>query len=170
MKGWRKKWFYLRNDSSALFPVFTSIRPIPLPSWGDGVVRKDLSKLQPVHEALQQLRHEGLTGVHLMRTFFSHQIQLLRWQKTKMWLYPGSSCPDCPSSKELSMAEVDSWIHKVLDLRVNPNTGAGLAPVQGGVANARVSMLGPVLVAFTILSFHCAHDLVQGLGGSCSEP
>jgi hypothetical protein len=31
MKGWRKKWFYLRNDTSALLPVSTGTRPIPLP-------------------------------------------------------------------------------------------------------------------------------------------
>jgi hypothetical protein len=42
MKGWRKKWFYLRNDASAPLPVFTGSRPAPLPSLGDGVARKDL--------------------------------------------------------------------------------------------------------------------------------
>jgi hypothetical protein len=31
-------------------------------------------------------------------------------------------------------------------------------------------MQGPVLVAFAILSFHCAHDLAQGLGGGRGEP
>jgi hypothetical protein len=34
-------------------------------------------------------------------------------------------------------------------------------------------MLGPVLVTFLILSFHCAHDFVQGLGAatvSCGVP
>jgi hypothetical protein len=34
MKGWRKKWFYLKNDTSALLPTFTGGRPVPLPSWG----------------------------------------------------------------------------------------------------------------------------------------
>jgi hypothetical protein len=27
MKGWQKKWFYLRNDASAPLPVFTSSHP-----------------------------------------------------------------------------------------------------------------------------------------------
>jgi hypothetical protein len=45
MKGWWKKWFYLRNDASASLPKFTGCRPIPLLSWGDGVARKDLGKL-----------------------------------------------------------------------------------------------------------------------------
>jgi hypothetical protein len=42
--------------------------------------------------------------------------------------------------------------------------------LQGGVASDRVSTLGPISVAFMILSFHCARDLMQGLGGGRSEP
>jgi hypothetical protein len=53
MKGWWKKWFYLRNDASTLLPVFIDSHPVPLPSWGDDLVGKDLGKLQPLHEALQ---------------------------------------------------------------------------------------------------------------------
>jgi hypothetical protein len=44
---------------------------------GYGVTSKDLSKLLPMHEVLHQLRWEGLTGVHLMRTFLSRRIQPL---------------------------------------------------------------------------------------------
>jgi hypothetical protein len=87
-----------------------------------------------------------------------------------MWMYPGPSCPDHPSSEELSAVEVHSWIHKVLDLGVNLNPRAGPTPLQGGVASDRVSTLGPISVAFMILSFHCARDLMQGLGGGRSEP
>jgi hypothetical protein len=36
MKGWRKKWFYLKNDASVLLPAFTGGRPVPLPSWERG--------------------------------------------------------------------------------------------------------------------------------------
>jgi hypothetical protein len=32
MKGWQKKWFYLRNDAFAPLPMFTGSHPIPLPS------------------------------------------------------------------------------------------------------------------------------------------
>jgi hypothetical protein len=56
MKGWQKRWFYLRNGASTLLPVFTGSRSIPLHSWGDGVARKDLDNFQHMHEALQQLR------------------------------------------------------------------------------------------------------------------
>jgi hypothetical protein len=116
-----------------------------------------------VHEGLQQLQQEGLTGAHLLWTFFDRRIQQLRQRKTKMWLYLGPSCPDRPSSKELSDVEVDAQIHKILDLEVKPNPRAGPAPHQGGVASVGVSTLGLVLAAFMILSFHHARDLAQGL-------
>jgi hypothetical protein len=32
MKGWRKKWFHLRNDASVPLPAFTGGRHVPLPS------------------------------------------------------------------------------------------------------------------------------------------
>jgi hypothetical protein len=92
------------------------------------VARKDLDKLQPMSEIIQQLWKEELIGVHLLWTFFSCQIQPLRWWATKMWLYPGPSCPNRPFSEELSVAEINTWIYKVLDHGANPNLGAGLAP------------------------------------------
>jgi hypothetical protein len=87
-----------------------------------------------------------------------------------MWLYPGPTYPDCPYPEELSVAEVDSQAHKVWDLGVNPNPGAGHAPLQGGVANSMVSTLDPVSTAFTILSFNCNCDLAQGLGSGRGYP
>jgi hypothetical protein len=29
LKGWRRKWFYMKNDASAPLPTFTSCRPVP---------------------------------------------------------------------------------------------------------------------------------------------
>jgi hypothetical protein len=76
-----------------------------------------------------------------------------------MWTYPGPYCPDRPSSEELSVAEVEPRIHKVLVLGVNLTPGADPVPLWRGIASVRVSTLGPVLEAFVILSFHYAHDL-----------
>jgi hypothetical protein len=48
--------------------------------------------------------------------------------------------------------------------------GLGPAPLQEGVTSVRVSMLGPVLTAYMIVSFHHAHSLTQGLEGNRSKP
>jgi hypothetical protein len=71
----------------------------------------------------------------------------------------GPSCLDCPSSEELSAVEINTWIHKVLDLGANLNPGAGPAFLQEGVASVRINMFGSVSVAYAILSFHCSHGL-----------
>jgi hypothetical protein len=72
------------------------------------VAEKVIDKLQPLREVIQQLWWKGLMGVHLLRTFFSHQIQLLYRWVTKMWLYPGPSCLDCSFSEELSEVEINT--------------------------------------------------------------
>jgi hypothetical protein len=55
--------------------------------------------------------------------------------------------------------EVEARIHKVLDLGVFPIPGAGPIPLWSGITSVMVSTLGPVSMAFVILSFHCARDL-----------
>jgi hypothetical protein len=158
---------------SALLHTFTSSHPAPLPSCGDGVARKNLNKLQPLREALQQLRQEGLTKVHLLRTFFSRRIEPLLRRRTKMGMYLGPCCPDRASSEELSTMEVDARIHKVLDLGVSPDLRVRPVPLQRGIASARVSTLGPVSAAFVILSFTVLMILHRVLGAtavSCGMP
>jgi hypothetical protein len=78
--------------------------------------------------------------------------------------------PDRPFSKELSAAEVNSQVHKVIDVGVNLNPRVGPAPLQGGVANSSVTMLDAILAAFMILCFHCAYSLALGPRGGGSKP
>jgi hypothetical protein len=48
-----KKWFYPRNDADAPLPTFTGKCPIPQPSWGYEVAKKDLNKMQHLREVIQ---------------------------------------------------------------------------------------------------------------------
>jgi hypothetical protein len=57
-----------------------------------------------------------------------------------------------------------------LDLGVNPNLGLGPVSLRRRIANVRVSTSSPVSVAFTILSFHDAGNLAQGLGDGRGKP
>jgi hypothetical protein len=169
MKGWRKRWLFLKNDDSALLPTFFGGHPIPLTSWGEGTIGKDLSWIQTPHENLQQLRQEGLTGIQPMQTFFRCRIQPLWLRKTKMWAYQGSTCPDCPSPEELSAVDEESQIHKVLDSAAVPPPGASPGPLRRGIISVRVGTSGPISTTFTILSLHYANDIAQGLGDSCGD-
>jgi hypothetical protein len=53
MKGWRKRWFFLKNNHSAPFPMFSDGHPIPLTSLGEGTIGKDLSMIQTLCKNLQ---------------------------------------------------------------------------------------------------------------------
>jgi hypothetical protein len=37
--GWRKVWFFLRNDADVLLPLFTGSCPVSQPKWGNGVAQ-----------------------------------------------------------------------------------------------------------------------------------
>jgi hypothetical protein len=70
----------------------------------------------------------------------------------------------------LSVVEINTQIHKILDHRANPNVVSGPVPLREGVASTMFHLLGSILIVYMILSFHCAHGLVQGLRGAHSEP
>jgi hypothetical protein len=53
--GWRKVWFFCRNDADALLPVFTGFRPDPQPKLGYGVAQQYVHRLQTLHDVIQQL-------------------------------------------------------------------------------------------------------------------
>jgi hypothetical protein len=59
-----------------------------------------------------------------------------------MLLYLRPSSPYRPSSEELSDAEINTRIHKVLAHGVDLNPGTGPAPLREGVDSTKVSSLG----------------------------
>jgi hypothetical protein len=59
MKGWWKKWFYLRNDASAPLPTFTSGRPIPLHSMGDEWLGRTSSSCNPCVRTFSSCARRG---------------------------------------------------------------------------------------------------------------
>jgi hypothetical protein len=116
--------FFLRNDADAPLPMFMGSRPAPDPTGGYNVAQKDLRRIQPLREVVQQLLQGELTGADLLRTFFSHRVQPLRRREMTLWMYPGLSCPDHPFSTQLGDTEINTWIRGVLA------RGADLAPTQ----------------------------------------
>jgi hypothetical protein len=61
-KGWQRRWFYLRNDNGRL-PSFSQRAVTAAGSnWRYGAPRDRQKNLQPLLEALQELRDGGLTA------------------------------------------------------------------------------------------------------------
>jgi hypothetical protein len=76
-----------------------------------------------------------------MRTFVSHHIQPLRWWEAAVWLYLGPSCSDRSFSAELDIAEIDTWIHRILTLGAHWNSGPNPIPLREGIVSPWVSPL-----------------------------
>jgi hypothetical protein len=128
-----------------LLPVFMGCHPVPQPNWGYAVAKRDLRRLQPLCEVIQQLLRGGLLGADLLWTFFSRRVQpLCRWVMT-MCMYLEPSCPDRRFFEELSNVEINTWIHMDLAPGANSNLGAGPTPLREGVDSTWVSPLGPIL-------------------------
>jgi hypothetical protein len=54
--GWMaERMVFLRNESDTPLPTFMGNHLTTQPSWGYGVARQDICKLQPLHEVVQQL-------------------------------------------------------------------------------------------------------------------
>jgi hypothetical protein len=58
-----------------------------------------------------------------------------------MWRYPGPSCSDRSFLAELTDAEVDSWVRRILGLGVNRHSGYGPVPLRDEVVSPWVSLL-----------------------------
>jgi hypothetical protein len=62
-KGWQRRWFYLRNDDGRLPSFSQRVVTAAGSNWRWGATREKQEKLQPLLEALQELRDGGLTAV-----------------------------------------------------------------------------------------------------------
>jgi hypothetical protein len=61
-KGWQRQWFYLRNDDGRLLSFSQRVVTAAGSNWRWGATRAKQEMLQPLLDALQKLRDEGLTA------------------------------------------------------------------------------------------------------------
>jgi hypothetical protein len=133
MDGWRKVWFFLRNNTDVPLTVFMGSCPVPNPTRGTEWPGGTSTSYNSCARSFNSYGRRGLTGVNLMQTFFSCQTQLLHQWAIRMWMYLGPSCPDYPFSEEFSDVEVNTQIHKALDHEDDLNPWASHAPMKEGV-------------------------------------
>ena len=74
MKGWRSRWFLVRNSGEDPLPEFTGRPPVPFHNWEYGVAANDRHKLDYALGVIWRLQEGGLTGVQLLRTFFARRL------------------------------------------------------------------------------------------------
>jgi hypothetical protein len=73
-KGWQRLWFYLRNDDGRL-PLFCQRVVTAIGSnWRYGAAREKQENLQPLLEALQELRDGGLTVARVVTAIHRRRV------------------------------------------------------------------------------------------------
>jgi hypothetical protein len=123
--GWRTKWFYARDKSSAgedfgleEFRATTVLRPRV--SWRHELYDEELKITEPLMEKIQQLRatpKKELSGVQLIRTFIERRVQPLAARAHCMWDYTDHRDSTRISPDELHEAEIDDSVHAVTNIK-----------------------------------------------------
>jgi hypothetical protein len=112
------------------------------------VAQTDLRRLQLLLEAVRGLLQWGLTGVEILRTFFSRGVQPLRRREVNVRMHLEPSCPNYPFSVELGNIGINTQIRGVVAYGVDPNFGPSLVLLRDRVNSLWVSLLG---LAFSYL-------------------
>jgi hypothetical protein len=80
-KGWQRRWFYLRNDDGRLPSFSQRVVTASGSNWRWGATREKQEKLQPLLEALQELRDGGLSAAGVVAAIHRRRVLPLaeRW-------------------------------------------------------------------------------------------
>jgi hypothetical protein len=80
-KGWQRRWFYLRNDDGRLPSFSKRVVTAARTNWRYGPPRERQKNLQPLLEALQELRDGGLTAAGVVAAIHHRRVLPLTEQR-----------------------------------------------------------------------------------------
>jgi hypothetical protein len=86
-KGWQRRWFYLQNDDGRLSLFSQRVVTAAGTNWRWGATHEKQEKLQPLLDALQKLRDDGLTAARVVAAIHRRRVLPLaerRLQLSKM--------------------------------------------------------------------------------------
>jgi hypothetical protein len=102
VQGWRKKWFYIKDQKTASsdqfgFAPFDADKSLQkLASWDSPPTETKIEDLKPLLSRIQSLKSAAggaLTGTQLMAFFLQRRIQPLQDRTSRLWTYSGSEDP-----------------------------------------------------------------------------
>ncbi|MBI0383860.1 hypothetical protein JBE27_48300, partial [Streptomyces albiflaviniger] len=125
VQGWRKKWFYVRDETNAAQP-----HGLP-PFEARAEVRKkrscghDLSATEAREadqllikvKALQETTGMEVLGTHLISAFIRRRVQPLQARIHTMWEYEGSQDPTRIQKGDLSNEELEKRVRGITNLK-----------------------------------------------------
>jgi hypothetical protein len=74
-KGWRSRWFYLKNHDATPLPLFTSHTIVATPLvWAWGAVNKEKKRLTLLLGAIAYLNGHGLCGTNIIGAYHLRRV------------------------------------------------------------------------------------------------
>jgi hypothetical protein len=125
VQGWRKKWFYIKDQKAASSDQF-GIAPFDadkslqkLASWDSPPIETKIEDLKPLLSCIQSLKsvaRGALTGTQLMAFFLERRIQPLQARASRLWTYSGSEDPSRVSKEDLDKKGLDKRVKALTTL------------------------------------------------------
>jgi hypothetical protein len=125
VQGWRKKWFYIKDQKTASSDQF-GIAPFDankslkkLTSWDSPPTEAEIEDLKPLLSRIQSLKSAAggiLTGTQLMAFFLQRCIQPLQACASRLWSYSGSEDPSRVSKEDLDKKGLDERVRALTTL------------------------------------------------------
>ena len=73
-KGWQRRWFYLRNDGELLPPFSQRVVTAATDAWRHGTPHERQKNLEPLLQALKELREGGLTAAGVVAAIHRRRV------------------------------------------------------------------------------------------------
>jgi hypothetical protein len=123
VQGWRKKWFYVKDQKTAasdqfgIAPFDTNKSLTKLTSWDSPPTEAEIEDIKPLLSCIQSLKSAtggGLSGTQLMAFFLQRHIQPLQACISKLWSYSGLEDPSRVSKQdpEKKTSEIFDYSHE----------------------------------------------------------
>jgi hypothetical protein len=125
VQGWRKKWFYIKDqkamssDKFGIAPFDASKSLTKLTSWDSPSTEAEVENIKPLLTRIQSLKSAaggGLIGTQLMAFFLQRRIQPLQSRVLKLWSYSGSTDPSRVSDQDLEKKGLDKQVRSLTTL------------------------------------------------------
>jgi hypothetical protein len=125
IQGWRKKWFYIKDQKTASSDKF-GIAPFDanksltkLTSWDSPPTEAEIEDIKPLLTRIQCLKSAtggALTGTQLMVFFLQRRIQPLQACVSKLWSYSGLEYPSRVSNQDLEKKGLNKRVRSLTTL------------------------------------------------------
>ena len=84
-KGWQRRWFYLQNDGELLPPFSQRVVTAATDAWRHGTPHERQKNLEPLLQALKELREGGLTAAGVIAAIHRRRVLPLAERRLPLW-------------------------------------------------------------------------------------